>query len=119
MAAETDNYEDDPIIAALGITQDIRPAIPPVDIVFGHFQKVGSDFRLYHKDLGMYMQASAARIRQKSPAGNRSRLVLLADGNYEQEVVIVSLVVDEEEGGTTYRALYTDYARAKTTPWHE
>lgn len=118
MAAEPQNYDDDPIIAALGITQNLRPVIPPVDIVYGYFQNVGSDFRLYHKDLGMYMQASAARIKQKSPEGNRSRLVLLADGDYEQEVVIESLIV-EEEGGTTTQALYTTYARAKTTPWHE
>ena len=117
MAAEQQSYEDDPIIADLGITLDRRPVIPPVDIVFGYFQNDGADFRLYHKDWGMYMQASAARIKQKSPAGNRSRLVLLADGNYEQEVVIENLV--EEEGGTTTKALYTTYTMAKTTPWHE
>ena len=116
MAAEPQNYEDDPIIAALGITLDRRPVIPPVDIVFGYFQNAGSDFRLIHKNLGMYMQASASRIKQKSPEGNRSRLVLLADGDYEQEVVIESLV---EEGGTTTQALYTNYTMAKTTPWHE
>lgn len=123
MAAETQNYEDDPIIAALGITQDLRPVILPVDIVYGYFQNVGNDFRLIHKDFGIYMQTQQARIKIKDKAKGGSRLVLRADGNYEEEVKIgyTSLAGEEESGPpeTTHRALYAAYTYAKTTPWHE
>ncbi|HET9333804.1 MAG TPA: hypothetical protein VFQ21_09500 [Gemmatimonadota bacterium] len=122
MAAEQ-NYEDDPIIAELGISQDARPVIPPVDIVHGHFQVVGSDFRLYHKYFGMYMQTKQSRIKRKEVLKGRSKLHLRADGNYEGEVIIgYTSLAGVGEGtieASAPQALYAAYAYPKTTPWHE
>jgi hypothetical protein len=124
MAAEMQDYEDDPIIAALGITQDLRPVVPPVDLVYGYFQNVGDDFRLVHKDFGIYMQTQKARIKLKDKVkDNGTRLVLRADDDYENHVKIgyTSLAGEQQSGASepTHRALYAAYAYPKTTPWHE
>jgi hypothetical protein len=124
MAAEMQEYEDDPIIAALGITQDARPVVPPIDIVYGYFQNVGDDFRLYRKEIAIYMQTQKARIKFKDKVkDNGTRLVLRADDDYEKHVKIgyTSLAGEQESGAPEpmHRALYARYAYETTTPWHE
>jgi hypothetical protein len=122
MAVEPQEYEDDPIVAALGITQDV-PFIPPMDRVFGYFQKVPPNFRLFLKTLACYMEGPLSRIAHKgSVSCHGSELWLRTNGNYEDDITIVCMV---DPGETmqpvepTYKALYASYAYAKTTPWHE
>lgn len=124
MAVEPQEYEDDPIIAALGITQAMRPVIPPMDVVYGHYQKTPPTFRLYLETFTMYMECPLGRLLQKGKGSrNRSQLVLNADGNYEDDITIGYTSLAREENTTesepTHMALYAAYAYQKTTPWHE
>jgi hypothetical protein len=127
---EDAQYEDDPIIAALGLTPERAPVIPPVDRVFGYFQNVGSDFRLIHKTLTCYMETRVDRILYKGPIsggkypapGPASALILRADGNYPDDVKTGPTRAENAETGsddTMIRALYASYSYEKTTPWHE
>lgn len=123
MAVEPQEYEDDPIIAALGITQAMRPEVPPMDVVYGYYQKTPPTFRLYLETWGMYMECPLGRLILKGKASrNRSQLHLNAQGNYEEDVTIgfTSLAREEDtEAETTHMALYAAYQYPKTTPWHE
>ena len=115
MAVESQQYEDDPIIAALGITQEARPAVPPVDVVYGHYQQTPPTFRLYLETFSMYMEGPLGRLLFKGKgSGDLSKLYLRADGDYEDDITI------EFTGlGSTVGALDARYFYAKTTPWHE
>ena len=123
MAVEPQEYEDDPIIAALGITQAMRPEVPPMDVVYGYYQKTPPTFRLYLETFTMYMECPLGRLLQKGKdPRNRSQLVLNAEGNYEEDITIGFTSLAREEGTEaepTYMALYTKYEYEKTTPWHE
>jgi len=127
---EDAQYEDDPIIAALGLTPELAPVIPPVDRVFGYFQKVESKFRLIHGTLNLYMETDLDRILYKGPIsggkrpwpGPASALILRADGNYPDDVRTGPIGAENAQTGsddTMTRALYAAYAYEKTTPWHE
>ena len=126
MAVEPQEYEDDPIIAALGITQAMRPEIPPMDVVYGYYQSIQSTppkFRLYLPTFSMYMEGPQGRIIRKGKGNlERSRLTLNAQGNYEDDITIgyTSLFPQEdtEPAAPTHMALYAAYQYAKTTPWH-
>lgn len=133
MAVEPQEYEDDPIIAALGITQAVRPVIPPIDVVYGHYQKTPPNFRLYLETFTMYMECPLGRLLLKGKGSrNRSQLVLNAEGHYEEDVTIgYTSLAPQEDWGTAEptnialgmgvqvdEALYAMYAYAKTTPWH-
>lgn len=124
MAVQPQDYEDDLIIAALGITGAVRPVIPPLDVVYGHFQRTPPTFRLYLETFGMYMECPLGRLLLKGKAGeNRSKLYLNAEGNYEADVTIgftsLGAQEDTESMAPTHMAMYAKYDYAKTTPWHE
>ena len=123
MSVDAQEYEDDPIIAALGISQDARPVIPPLDEVYGHYQETPPTFRLYHETLTMYMEGPLGRLAHKGKGTRcRSKLYVRADGNYDADITIgYTSLFGEGPAPTesTHRALYADYTRAKTTPWHE
>jgi hypothetical protein len=127
---EDAQYEDDPIIAALGLTPELAPVIPPVDRVFGYFQKVESKFRLIHGTLNLYMETDLDRILYKGPIsggkrpapGPASALVLRADGNYPADVHTGRTMAESAQSSsddTMTTALYAAYSYEKTTPWHE
>lgn len=122
MAVEPQDYEDDPIIAELGITQEV-PVIPPMDIVYGFFQKVPPNFRLFLKDMACYMEGPLSRIARKGPVScHGSELRLRTNGNYEDDITIVCTVEIGEAMQPvepTYKTMYAMYTYAKTTPWHE
>lgn len=125
MAVENQDFANDPIVDALGITLDAHPVIPPVDVVRGHFQSDAPNFRLYLENWGMYMQTTLDRIKMKVtlPSQMMSVLVLRADGNYEDDVIIGYTRRPGEEAFTpsqpTHMMLYKAYEYPKTTPWHE
>ena len=124
MAVDPQEYENDPIIEALGITEDARPVVPPVDVVYGHFQRIPPKFRLFLETWGLYMEGPLGRLLLKGKASkNRSQLVLRADGNYPDDITIgfTSLAgeVGTEPAAPTHMALYRTAPYAKTTPWHE
>jgi hypothetical protein len=126
MAVEPQEYEDDPIIAALGLTQEI-PTIPPMDKVFGYFQKMDREvppkFRLFLKTFECYMEGPMSRVAHKGPAScNGSELWLRTNGNYPDDITIVCTVEPGEAMQPvqpTHMAFYASYAYPKTTPWHE
>jgi hypothetical protein len=124
MAVEPQEYEDDPIIEALGISESVRPVIPPIDVVYGYYQRTPPTFRLYLETFGMYMECPLGRLLLKSKASrSRSQLYLNAQGNYQDDITIgfTSLAAQEDtqETASTHMALYARYEYAKTTPWHE
>ncbi|HET6362088.1 MAG TPA: hypothetical protein VFH11_08525 [Gemmatimonadota bacterium] len=128
MAEETQQYEgeqeypDDPIIAELGITDEVVPGFP-FDIVFGYYRKMPPEFRLYHKTFGCYMEGPLSRVARRKPASSGgSEVWLRTNGNYPADITIVCSVDPEEAMEPvepTYTALYARYAYPKTTPWHE
>jgi hypothetical protein len=122
MAVEQQSFEDDPIIAALGLTQEI-PTIPPMDKVFGYFQQLAPKFRLFRKTFDCYMEGPMSRIAHKGPVScNGSELWLRTNGNYPDDIEIVCTVESGEPMvpvEPTYQAMYLSYAYPKTTPWHE
>ncbi len=122
MAVEPQDYQDDPIIAELGITQEV-PVIPPMDTVYGFFQRVPPNFRLFLKDFACYMEGPLSRIAHKGPVSSQgSELRLRTNGNYEDDITIVCTVQPGramEPVEPTQQFLYAMYAYPKTTPWHE
>lgn len=132
-------YENDPIIAALfyklGISPDDPEAeLPPLDAVHGYYQQLGQNkFRLWLKDFTCFMQHFTERILDKSPSPyveDGTRLVLNADDGYEGELVIVCPGAPENNPGNpgspgnpeaSYgyaSAEFQSYMIPPTTPWH-